>query len=126
MRKLLALLLIVSSPAIAADKCVSLKAMQRDLRAVDKDMTAASMTPAQFHFLQGLYVGNPKTPEGMPPGDGAMIFTESSEDNAVIVWTRGEADSRLACGAWPIKGAGDLAKILAKVKRGETSADDPT
>ena len=46
------------------------------------------LTPGQFHFVEGMYVGSPFTPHGLPPGDGALMV--EVEGHAGIVWTRGK------------------------------------
>ena len=46
------------------------------------------LTPGQFHFVEGMYVGSPLTPHGLPPGDGALML--EVEGHAGIVWTRGK------------------------------------
>ena len=57
-----------------------------------------ALTPGQFHFTEGLYVGSPTTPDGLPPGDGALLATHDGAKNGIIIWTRGP----LACAPIPI------------------------
>ena len=70
------------------------------------------LTPGQFHFVEGLYVESPTTPEGLPPGDGALLATHDSGKNGIIVWTRGP----LACAPIPINEK--LVKLIAIIKTG--------
>jgi len=112
-------LTLLASRAFAGDgpRCVSLEKAQK---AAGKDTTITALTPAQFHFLQGMYVAMPTTPEGLPPGDGALILTRDKGGEGLILWTRGP----LACKPMPIGHAAKLMKILADVKAGATSDGD--
>jgi hypothetical protein len=107
--------LFIASGVYAADgpHCISLQKAQK---AAGKDTTITALTPAQFHFLQGMYVALPSTPEGLPPGDGALILTRDKNEAGLILWTRGP----LACDPLPIGEATKLMKILADVKAGST------
>ena len=84
------------------------------------DTTITALTSAQFHFLQGMYVALPSTPEGLPPGDGALILTRDKNEEGLILWTRGV----LACDPMPIGHAAKLMKILADVKARSTDEGD--
>jgi hypothetical protein len=70
------------------------------------------LTPGQFHFVEGLYVGSPTTPEDLPPGDGALLATHDGAKNGIIIWTRGP----LACAPIPINEK--LIKLIARIKTG--------
>jgi len=69
-----------------------------------------TLTPGQFHFVEGLYVGSPTTPAGLPPGDGALLATHDGTKNEIIVWTRGP----LACAPIPINEK--LMNLIADIK----------
>jgi hypothetical protein len=116
-----ALSLILASGASVhpADRpaCTSLKKAQK---AAGKDTTIIALTPAQFHFLQGMYVAMPTTPEGLPPGDGALILTRDKSDDGMIIWTRGF----LACQPLPVGHMDKLLKILGEVKAGAGADGD--
>jgi hypothetical protein len=71
-----------------------------------------ALTPGQFHFTEGLYVGSPTTPDGLPPGDGALLATHDGAKNGIIIWTRGP----LACEPIPINEK--LIKLIASIKTG--------
>ncbi len=108
-----ALSLILSSEATVhpAERpaCTSLEKAQR---AAGKETSITALTPAQFHFLQGMYVAMPTTPEGLPPGDGALILTRDKSDEGIIIWTRGI----LACEPLPV---GQMDKLLKNSRRSE-------
>jgi hypothetical protein len=76
-----------------------------------------ALSPGQFHFIEGVYVGSPSTPEGLPPGDGALLAQHDSEKDGVIVWTRGP----LACMPLPIPEK--LIKIISSIKTGALDDD---
>ncbi len=120
-RNLLAMLTVCAVPSFAAaadaPHCMSLAKAQK---AAGKDTTITALTPAQFHFLQGMYVALPTTPDGLPPGDGALILTRDKGEEGIILWTRGV----LACDPTPIGHASKLMKILADVKAGSTGEGD--
>ena len=77
----------------------------------------APLTPGQFHFSEGLYVGSPTTPEGLPPGDGALLATHDGDKGGVIIWTRGP----LACS--PIAINEKLVKLISDIKTGHLDSE---
>jgi hypothetical protein len=77
-----------------------------------------TLTPGQFHFVEGLYVGSPTTPDGLPPGDGALLATHDGTTNGIIIWTRGA----LACAPIPINEK--LIKLIASIKTGALDGDE--
>ena len=104
----------LAAPARAQDhhpRCTTLAKVQK---AAGKGTSVLPMNRAQFHFLQGLYVALPTTPDGLPPGDGALIIKSDDDDSGVIVWTRGP----LACDPIALPKAGKLLAYLAEVKAG--------
>jgi hypothetical protein len=61
--------------------------------------TFLKLSPARFHFLEGVYVMNPNTPPGLPPADGALLATAKGQVDGTILWTKGD----LICGqAMPV------------------------
>jgi len=78
----------LASSAVAEEspRCASLEKAQN---AAGKDTAIAPLTAAQFHFLQGVYVLNPTMPDGLPPGDGALLLTRDHSDDGLILWTLG-------------------------------------
>jgi hypothetical protein len=103
----------IAGVALAANKtpspCKPLAKLQVDF---DANTHFTTLTPGQFHFVEGIYVGSPRTPEGLPPGDGALLATHDGDKNGVILWTRGP----LACGPIPI--SEKLIKLIASIKTG--------
>jgi hypothetical protein len=104
----------IGGTALAADKtpsppCKPLGKLWADF---DAKTHFTALTPGQFHFVEGLYVGSPTTPEGLPPGDGALLATHDDAKNGIIIWTRGP----LACAPIPINEK--LVKLIVNVKTG--------
>jgi hypothetical protein len=101
----------LASSAVAAESphCASLEKAQE---AVGKGTAIGPLTPAQFHFLQGVYVLSPTTPDGLPPGDGALLLTRDHGDEGLILWTLGP----LVCD--PMPAPKKLMDYLARVKTG--------
>ena len=79
---------------------------------LDPKTRLTALTPGQFHFAEGLYVGSPATPEGLPPGNGAMLLTHDGAEDGVLLWTRGT----LVCS--PIVVTEKLIKLIASIKTG--------
>lgn len=103
---------LVSSAADHKPRCTTLERVQK---AIDGKASIRPMTAAQFHFLQGFYVREPTTPEGLPPGDGALLLMLDDADTGEILWTRGT----LICDPLPLKGhIKDFLKLLDGVKAG--------
>jgi hypothetical protein len=98
-----------SALAVEAPRCASLENAQK---AAGKDTAIAPLTPAQFHFLQGVYVLSPATPDGLPPGDGALLLTHDHGNEGLILWTLGP----LVCE--PMPAPKKLLEYLAQVKSG--------
>jgi hypothetical protein len=104
-----------SSPAHSPGtaQCMALAAMKAKLKA----MTWTPLTAGQFHFMEGVYVGSPATPEGLPPGDGAELVQAPGEKDGVIVWTRGKR----ACVAMPVPAK--LIELMGALDSGDVSGD---
>jgi hypothetical protein len=103
----------IRGAALAADKTSSPCKPLAKLRAnFDAKTHFTALTPGQFHFVEGVYVGSPTTPDGLPPGDGAMLATHDGAANGFIIWTRGP----LACG--PIQISEKLIRLIAAIKTG--------
>src|SRR5208337_3582306 len=101
----------LASSAVAEEspRCASLEKAQNS---AGKDTAIAPLTAAQFHFLQGVYVLNPTMPDGLPPGDGALLLTRDHGDDGLILWTLGP----LVCE--PMPAPKKLIDYLAQVKSG--------
>ena len=110
MRSLAVVACLLASPAIAAPKCVPLEKLQH---AQKPGTTAAPVTRAQYHFLQGVSAAMPNTPPGIPPGDNAILITRDDARNGFIIWTMGP----LACGS--MEAPAELLKLLDQIKTGD-------
>jgi len=82
-----------------------------------KEYTATSVTPGQYHFLQGFWAASPNLPGTFPPGDGATILRKATEKTIALVFTRG----KLACAMVPVPA--DMLKLLAGIKTGKVDED---
>jgi hypothetical protein len=96
---------VANSPA----RCKALVKLKADF---DAKTHWTQLTPGQFHFVEGVYVGSPSTPDGLPPGDGAVLAQHDGDKDGVIVWTRGP----LACAPLPIPEK--LIKLMGSIKTG--------
>lgn len=104
----------IEDAALAADRTLSppCRPLAKLLADFDAKTHFAALTPGQFHFAEGLYVASPTTPDGLPPGDGALLATHDGAKGGVIIWTRGP----LACA--PILINEKLIKLISSVKTG--------
>lgn len=90
-------------------QCKALAKLKADF---DAKTHVVQLTAGQFHFVEGLYVGSPSTPDGLPPGDGALLVSHDGDKDGIIVWTRGQ----LACAPIPVNER--LIKLIASIKTG--------
>ena len=95
--------------------CAPLDKIKTDL---DAKTHFAVLTPGQFHFAAGIYVGMPNTPMGMPPGDGALLLTHDGSKSGKILWTRGKN------GCSPINIPEEFVRFINAVKTGAGEASD--
>lgn len=107
------------SAALAANGKLSplCKPLAKLLIEFDSRTHFMTLTPGQFHFVEGLYVGSPTTPDGLPPGDGALLATHYGSKDGIIIWTRGP----LACAPIPINEK--LINLIANIKTGALDGD---
>jgi len=47
----------------------------------------------QYHVMMGIYLGSAITPEGIPPGDGAMLVQLEKSTGGILFWTKGDKDA---------------------------------
>jgi hypothetical protein len=106
-----------ASPTAAAASAPHCKALVKLKADFDEHTHFTQLSPGQFHFIEGIYVGSPSTPEGLPPGDGALLATHDGDRDGVIVWTRGT----LACAPLPIPEK--LIKLMGAIKTGALDGD---
>jgi hypothetical protein len=96
---------------------VQCKALAKLKAEFDAKTRVVQLTTGQFHFIEGVYVGSPSTPDGLPPGDGAILVSHDGDKDGIIVWTRGQ----LACAPIPVNER--LIKLIASIKTGALDAD---
>ena len=104
----------IGGPALARDRNPSppCKPLAKLWAEFDSKTHFTTLTPGQFHFVEGLYVGSPTTPDGLPPGDSALLATHDGAKNGIIIWIRGP----LACAPIPINEK--LIDLIAGIKTG--------
>ena len=68
-----------------------------DYEKTDKDkvtgIVVTSLSPGQFNWLRGYWMGSPPQLAGQNPGNGAVLFEHKGDKGGLIVWTLGT----LAC-----------------------------
>ena len=118
--------LTFGGPALAAHehserapepKCRAIAEFKKDF---GPHIRFTTLTPGQFHFVEGVYVGSPTTPPGLPPGDGAMLATEKGAQKALLIWTRGDK----GCDPLPIDIR--LAELIPGIKTGPGETIEPS
>ena len=119
---ILAASLAFGGTAVAAERapgpsCKKLSEIKRDL---GSSFRLTTLTPGQFHFLEGVYVGSPATPPGMPPGDGAVLITMKGGKSAVVIWTHKDQ----GCDPLPIPVK--LAELIPNIKTGPGETIEPS
>jgi len=85
-------------------------------RMASDGFTLVKATPGQFHFLQGIWAMDPRTPPGLPPGDNALLVTRPGTKGGVVIWMSG----KLACA--PVEMPEALFALLSKIKTGALDA----
>jgi hypothetical protein len=101
--------------ATESSHCVPLAKVKTDLGPKTK---FTPLTPGQFHFAEGVYVGSPSTPDGLPPATGALLAEKEGMEGGLILWTRGT----LTCGGLAL--TGDQLKLVRGVKTGKDETGD--
>lgn len=86
-------------------------------------------TIGQFHVLEGVYIGSPKTPEGLPPGDGALIVRPPVEhgqpDLSLIVWTQHAGKDICGAARTNLMVPSAALAVINSVETGNGEAIDP-
>jgi hypothetical protein len=85
----------------------------------DSQTHLTDLTPGQFHFVAGIYVGSPTTPEGLPPGDSVILARHDGVKNGALVWVNTKL--KLACAPTTIDEK--LLKLVDAIKTGALDAD---
>ena len=104
------------APAAPAPECKKIS----DIKSENPHLRFTVLTPGQFHFIEGVYVGSPSTPPGMPPGDGAMLLTGKGASSAFVIWTHGDK----GCNPLPIPIK--LAEMIPGIKTGAGETIEPS
>ena len=118
--------MLLATPALAQNQpqapaklhldCMPLAKFLKDNKEAGDRVT--DLSPGQFHFMVGVYVGSPVTPPGLPPGDSGLIVNSRTSEHVYVVWTR---DKKLACN--PMEINVKLLQLLADLKAGGDNAD---
>lgn len=109
-------LLLSVAPAAAAShrdaKCSSLKKLK-----ADDSVTIRALTRPEYHFMQGIWAMAPQTPEGLPPGDSAILVTsDESKTVGMVMFATGDLVCKPMLGI-PLD-------LLAKVRAGKVGEGD--
>ena len=103
----------LAATAARADDCITL---EKAKTYVGPDAKIVHVSEAQYHFLQGFYIGTPTTEAGLPPGDGAIVFTKPPaampENDALILWTTFD----MVCGHLAVRH--ELVEIMQTIRDG--------
>ena len=80
--------LLFASHAFAAEggDCTPIAKVKKELK---DGVTLAELTPGQFNFLRGFFMGLPPTLKGKLPGSGAVLLQKAGEPGGMLLWTRG-------------------------------------
>jgi hypothetical protein len=85
------LLSIMALPVSATEaptaKCEPISKMEADA----KGAKFTKLNAGQYHVMMGIYLGSPITPEGLPPGDGALLV--QSKAASLVFWTKGDKEA---------------------------------
>ncbi len=100
-----------SNPAHAAGPDENCAAMSKIKAQLTEGTTLTALTPGQWNFLRGFYLGAPPTLQGKIPGTGAALIERKGSKGGMIVWTRG----LLACSPFPVPQA-----LVDAIKRSKT------
>ena len=108
--------LSLAFPAMAKDDstCTALSKVKAQLA---DGATMTALTPGQWNFLRGFYLGAPPTLQGKIPGTGAVLLERKGGKGGMIVWTRGA----LACSPFPVPP--EFIVALKGTTTGELGAD---
>jgi hypothetical protein len=88
--------IVIGGPAFAAErdqqpapqaKCEPIAKMEAETKAVKY----TKLNPGQYILAKGIYLGSSITPEGLPPGNGALLAQLKTV--ALLFWTRDDKDA---------------------------------
>ena len=89
-KRLIVSLFLISMPAVAgplSSACVDIKIPKNAITSRHGDWI--TVTAGQYHFLEGIYVLNPSTPPGLPPGSGAVYAHIPGDQSGVVFFIKG-------------------------------------
>lgn len=98
--------------AAADENCTALSKVKAQL---PDGATLTALTPGQWNFLRGFYLGAPPTMQGKIPGTGAALLERKGAKGGMIVWTL----NTLACRPFPVP-----AEFIAALKGSKTGPLD--
>ena len=75
--------------ALAASDAGDCTPIAKIAKSLKDGVTVTALTPGQFNFLRGFYMGLPPTLQGKPPGTGAVLVQQKGSKAAMLLWTRG-------------------------------------
>lgn len=109
-------LLALTTPAFADDPkpCGSVAELRHT--ATTAGGSIIELNHDQWEFLRGVYVANPNTPPGLPPGKDAILVLSPSGNDAYIFYI----DGPKACFPLHMHGL-PLLKALDDIKSGKTT-----
>jgi hypothetical protein len=113
-------------PPIIAPTCAPLEKFKANFAPKTKFSMA---TIGEFHVLKGVYLANPKTPEGNPPGDGALIVTPPVPHGQMavdfITWTRNGGKDVCAAPNQVLAIPASVMVFIAQTETGKDETADP-
>ena len=115
--KILAIGLVLGGAAHAAERAP--KCEPFNPADFGKEYTATSVTPGQYHFIQGFWAANRNLPGDFPPGDGATILRKAGAEMLALALTKNKGT--LVCAMIPIRA--EMLKLLAGIKTGKVDED---
>jgi hypothetical protein len=130
--------LVLGGPAFAAERggsaatqapapaCVTLDQFKAAFDAKAK-FSVASI--GAYHVLKGVYLGSPKTPEGNPPGDGALIVSHPAQHGQqaidLVAWTRNGGKDVCAGANQVLMIPASVMALIAQTVTGQGETQDP-
>lgn len=110
--------LLVASPAVAAERCVSISVPQGAI--AERHGSWAILSNDEWQFLRGVFVLNPQTSAGLPYGDRVALATIPGQKGGLIFFI----DGKRACDPMPVPA--ELLDMLAAVKAKKISHEGAT
>lgn len=104
--------LVFGSVAVAAERAPAPHCMKIEefKKTFDHKTRFEVLSPGAFHVMEGIWIGSPSTPPGLPPGDGAILITHKGSKDGLLIWTRGDQ------GCSPIEVTQAIISTLATIR----------